>query len=107
VKKRAKKLFSQPDKAEARARRRAAKTLPKGFSIDEVTETIENDVSEYRLKNEQVIKSYMAPSVGSMINFSSWTSIVTSRIFSSSNVFVKTSRSRQAPTSAWFLFGSI
>jgi hypothetical protein len=50
VKKPAKELFAEPDKEEARARRRAAKTLPEGFSIDEVTETIENDVSEYRRK---------------------------------------------------------
>jgi hypothetical protein len=50
VKKPAKELFAEPDKEEARARRRAAKTLPEGFSIDEVTETIENDVSEYGLK---------------------------------------------------------
>ena len=50
MKKPAKELFAEPDKEEARARRRAAKTLPEGFSIDEVTETIENDVSEYRRK---------------------------------------------------------
>jgi hypothetical protein len=50
MKKRAKELFAEPDPDEARARRRAAKTLPEGFSVDEVTENIENDVAEYRRK---------------------------------------------------------
>jgi hypothetical protein len=56
MKKRAKELFAEPDPEEARARRRAAKTLPEGFSVDEVTEFIEANVSEYRRKKRASFK---------------------------------------------------
>lgn len=48
MKERTKTLLARPDREEARARREAAKTLPKGFSVVEVTETISNEVSEYK-----------------------------------------------------------
>jgi hypothetical protein len=48
LKKRAKRAFAQPDKEEARARRKAAKTLPGGFSVDEVTKIIQKNVFEYK-----------------------------------------------------------
>ena len=58
----AKKLLAQPDKKEARARRKAAETLPEEFSLDEVTKIIEAKVAEYKSTKRATNKNLLCRS---------------------------------------------